>query len=978
MLSSPTTSSTIVWRRADATLERRSIGHTTRWRSDAQHSFHAGSHNNSRCGAAKNQAHSTPQELSMRVQPKVLVQRLSPVCTGMLEAAVGRAAQGRYYEIVPEHLLHGIINQEDGDAAEILKHFGQDRTRLLGRISKTLEGMKTGNAGRPVFAESLFQWIEDAWTLASLLYGVNRMRSGHLLLQFIERSSRYSAEDFPEIEAIDTELLRREFDSIVRNSNELDELATASGSLGAVAAAHAGSPSADSALAQFTVSLTKEAREGRIDPIFGRHREVRQLIDILARRRKNNPIIVGEPGVGKTALVEGLALAIVKGEVPDLLKNTELIALDMGLLNAGASVKGEFEKRLKAVISEVKASPVPTILFIDEAHTIIGAGASKGGNDASNLLKPALARGELRTVAATTWSEFKKYFEKDPALERRFQPVKCDEPSVSETIVMLRGLASKYEATHGVTIRDEAVVAAAELSGRYISGRQLPDKAVDLLDTAAARVKVEQGAKPQAVEELELELAAMERQRAALERDLTEHIEVDQEKYAQLLGDIESVKQQVADMTVRWQAERDAVREYVAACEALRAAEQVEAAADNQEAEGESSEQVVERDPDEPPALTASDRGEPPSEIEALRAKVEELGNELAAIRNGDEPLVHHECDADVVAKVVANWTGIPVGKMKADAIGSVLELEDVLGRRVKGQEPAVEVVAQTVRMAYAGVRDPNTPIGVLLFVGTSGVGKTEMALTLADQLYGGERFMTTINMSEFQEKHTVSRLIGSPPGYVGFGEGGMLTEAVRQRPYSVVLLDECEKADPDVMNLFYQVFDKGVLNDGEGRTVDFKNTIIILTSNLASDIIMRLYERDEPPSKEEVVEAIRPTVSAHFKPALLARMTMVPFRPIGPEIMREIAILKLNKLGKRLLETHEVEASFSDELIDELVRRCTDADTGARNVDHTLRGSLMPALAKTLLEYMADGEIPPKLEIGLAPEGGWRFDFGD
>ncbi|HVH97751.1 MAG TPA: type VI secretion system ATPase TssH [Enhygromyxa sp.] len=883
----------------------------------------------------------------------------------MLEAAVGRAAQGRYYEIVPEHLLHGIINQEDGDAAEILKHFGQDRARLLGRISKTLEGMKTGNAGRPVFAESLFQWIEDAWTLASLIYGVTRLRSGHLLLQFIERSSRYSAEEFPEIEAIDAEVLRREFDSIVRNSNEMTEVPVASGSPGAVPASQAGAPSADSALGQFTVSLTKEAREGRIDPIFGRHREVRQLIDILARRRKNNPIIVGEPGVGKTALVEGLALAIVKGEVPDLLKNTELIALDMGLLNAGASVKGEFEKRLKAVISEVKASPVPTILFIDEAHTIIGAGASKGGNDASNLLKPALARGELRTVAATTWTEFKKYFEKDPALERRFQPVKCDEPSVSDTIVMLRGLAGKYESTHGVTIRDEAVVAAAELSGRYISGRQLPDKAVDLLDTAAARVKVEQGAKPQAVEELELELAAMERQRTALERDIAEHIDVDQEKYAELLGDIESVKQQVEEMTARWVAERDAVREFVAACEALREAEKAEA------------DRLAQRDPNEPPALTASDRGEG-TDIATLRAKVEEQTKKLAEIRGSDDPLVHHECDADVVAKVVANWTGIPVGKMKADTIGSVLELEEVLGRRVKGQEPAVEVVAQTVRMAYAGVRDPNTPIGVLLFVGTSGVGKTEMALTLADQLYGGDRFMTTINMSEFQEKHTVSRLIGSPPGYVGFGEGGMLTEAVRQRPYSVVLLDECEKADPDVMNLFYQVFDKGVLNDGEGRTVDFKNTIIILTSNLASDTIMRLYEREEPPSKEEVVEAIRPTVSAHFKPALLARMTMVPFRPIGSEIMREIAILKLNKLKKRLLETHEVEATFSGELLDELVRRCTDADTGARNVDHTLRSSLMPALAKTLLEYMADGEIPPKLEIGLSPEGGWRFDFSD
>jgi type VI secretion system protein VasG len=788
-------------------------------------------------------------------------------------------------------------------------------------------------------------------------------------LQFAERASRYTADEFPEIDAIDIEVLRRDFATIVRNSNEMDEMPIERGlGGGPVSAAQAGSPSADSALGQFTVSLTKEAREGRIDPIFGRHREIRQIIDILARRRKNNPIIVGEPGVGKTALVEGLALAIVKGEVPDLLKNTELINLDMGLLNAGASVKGEFEKRLKAVISEAMASPTPIIMFIDEAHTIIGAGASKGGTDASNLLKPALARGELRTIAATTWSEYKKYFEKDPARERRFQPVKCDEPSVADTVIMLRGLAAKYEETHAVTIRDEAVVAAAELSSRYISGRQLPDKAVDLLDTAAARVKVEQGAKPQAVEALELELASKDRQRIALERDIAEHIVVDQDDYAELLGDIESIKQQVADLTARWIAERDAVKAFNAACDALRAAEKAEAE------KAATADAAREAHPDEPPPIST-----PGDDVIApLRTAVETATKTLDGIRNGEDPLVHHECDADVVAKVVANWTGIPVGKMKADAIGTVLALEDVLDRRVKGQEPAVQVVAETVRMAYAGVRDPNTPIGVLLFVGTSGVGKTEMALSLADQLYGGDRFMTTINMSEFQEKHTVSRLIGSPPGYVGYGEGGMLTEAVRQRPYSVVLLDECEKADPDVMNLFYQVFDKGVLNDGEGRTIDFKNTIIILTSNLASDTIMRLYAAEEPPSTHDVIEAIRPTVSAHFKPALLARMTMVPFKPIGPKIMRDIAILKLNKLKKRMLETHEVETKFSEELLDELVRRCTDADTGARNVDHTLRASLMPALAKSLLEYMADGEVPPNLEIGISPDGGWRFDFSD
>jgi type VI secretion system protein VasG len=907
----------------------------------------------------------------MRVEPKILVRRLSPVCTGMLEAAVGRAASGQFYEIVPELLLLQIVEQNDGDAAQILQHFGQDRQRLLGRIDRTLQAMKKGNAGRPVFAEALFQWIEDAWTIASLLYGVTALRSGHLLMQFCERSSRYTAEEFPEIEDVDTDVLRRDFDSICRNSNELDELPVATGPGGSAGAAagvgSAGGPSlsapgGDSALGRFTISFTAAARRGEIDPIFGRHREIRQCIDILARRRKNNPIIVGEPGVGKTALVEGLALAIVAGEVPDLLKNVELISLDMGLLQAGASVKGEFEKRVKAVISEVKASPTPIICFIDEAHTMIGAGGGAGGNDASNLLKPALARGELRTIAATTWTEFKKYFEKDPALERRFQPVKVDEPSVDDAIIMLRGIVSTYEKAHGVTIRDEAVVAAVQLSGRYISGRQLPDKAVDLLDTAAARVKIEQGAKPQQVQELELQLESLERQRVALERDTAEHIAVDQNEYAELLEEIASVRQQAADLTVRWEAERDAVKAFNDACVALRTAEQATVAKPEGEAASE--------------AAPASDEPPPIDNTELLRASVEAAIAKIAEIRGENDPLVHHECDADVVAKVVASWTGIPVGKMKSDTIGAVLELEDVLAKRVKGQEPASKVVAETVRMAYAGVRDPRAPIGVLLFVGPSGVGKTEMAMTLADQLYGGDRFMTTINMSEFQEKHTVSRLIGSPPGYVGYGEGGLLTEAVRQRPYSVVLLDECEKADLDVMNLFYQVFDKGMLNDGEGRTIDFKNTVIILTSNLASDTIMRAYEAEETPTKEAVVEAIRPALSSHFKPALLARMTIVPFRPISAEIMRDIALLKLDKLARRLQDTHDLEVVYSTELIDELVRRCTDADTGARNVDHTLRASLMPALARVLLEYMAEGEVPPKLDIGLSPEGDWRFDF--
>ncbi|HSP77051.1 MAG TPA: type VI secretion system ATPase TssH, partial [Myxococcaceae bacterium] len=671
---------------------------------------------------------------------------------------------------------------------------------------------------------------------------------------------------------------------------------------GASASAPAGGAGGE-ALRRFATSFTGRVREGKIDPIFGRHREIRQMVDILSRRRKNNPILVGEPGVGKTALVEGLAWAIVKGEVPDALKNVELLGLDLGLLQAGAGVRGEFENRLKSVISEVKASPTPIILFIDEAHTLIGSGAAAGGSDGANLLKPALARGELRTLAATTWSEYKKYFEKDAALERRFQPVKVDEPSVEEAELMLRGLRPTYEAAHGVTIRDEAVSAAVRLSSRYISGRQLPDKAVDLLDTAAARVKIELSTRPDELVALEQQISALERERDARQRDIADGHPGDAEAVKELEEKLAATRDELASLQGRWETERAAVAALMEARQALHS----------------------------PPEG---------AEPEALRAAVEEASEKLARAR-GEEPLVHAEVDADIVARVVASWTGIPVGKMRSDTLDAVLKLETKLTERVRGQDPALMKVAELIRISQAGIRNPDTPIGVLLFVGPSGVGKTETALALADSLYGGERFMTTLNMSEFQEKHTVSRLIGSPPGYVGYGEGGLLTEAVRQRPYSVVLLDECEKADLEVMNLFYQVFDKGMLTDGEGRAVDFRNTVIILTSNLGSDIIMRAHEGGATPSAEELVAAVRPTLSRHFKPALLARMTIVPYAPVGPEVMRQIVSMKLEKLAGRLRATHGVETTLAPELLDALALRCTEAETGARNVEHILQGSL-------------------------------------
>ncbi|MBL9104824.1 MAG: type VI secretion system ATPase TssH [Myxococcales bacterium] len=879
----------------------------------------------------------------MRVDPKTLVRRLNPATTRMLEGAVGHAAGGQFYEITCEHLLLKVLESADGDAELILGKFGQRRLAVAQRVQRALERMKTGNAGRPVFSESLFQWMEDAWVVASLNFGATQLRSGHLLLQFIDRPSRYSGDSFPELETIAPPELRKQFEEIVASSAEQPAAAPAGGGPAAAGGGGGGAdgPTGEEALKRFTTSFTASAKAGKVDPIFGRHAEIRQLIDILARRRKNNPIIVGEPGVGKSALVEGLAIAIANGDVPDMMKDVDLLGLDLGALNAGASVKGEFEKRLKGVINEIKASPRNIVLFIDEAHTLVGGGGGAGGNDAANLLKPALARGELKTIAATTWSEYKKYFEKDAALERRFQPVKVDEPSEANAVVMMRGLIPVYEKAHGVTIRDEAVVAAVALSHRYVSGRQLPDKSIDLLDTAAANVKIEQRTRPPELVALDEELASGERAAVAQRRDIADGAAVDLEGHNELLARIEDVRVRRDALQIRWENEKEAVERLMAARQAARSP-----------AEG--------------------------ADVAALTAAVTAADEALRAIVGTDSPLIHTEVDPDAVARIVERWTGVPVSKMRSSTIGAVLKLEEELAARVRGQDDAMKVVAETVRMSHAGVRDPNTPIGVLLFVGPSGVGKTETALALADMLYGGERFVTSINMSEFQEKHTVSRLVGSPPGYVGYGEGGVLTEAVRQRPYSVVLLDECEKADLDVMNLFYQVFDKGILNDGEGRAIDFRNTVVILTSNLATAEIMSLYDRDDPPSSGVVVDAIRPILAKHFKPALLGRMTIVPYRPISQPILRDITRLKLGKLARRLQASHRVAVEFAPELVEELARRCTDPGSGARNVDHILRSSLMPEVARALLQRLADDNMTNHLRIELGLAGDWQFIFTD
>ncbi len=667
------------------------------------------------------------------------------------------------------------------------------------------------------------------------------------------------------------------------------------------------------------------------------------MIDILARRRKNNPICVGEAGVGKTAVVEGLALRVVEGDVPDILKGVTILGLDMGLLQAGAGVKGEFENRLKSVINEIKASPKPVILFIDEAHTLIGAGGPSGGSDAANLLKPALARGELRTVAATTWSEYKKYFEKDAALARRFQLVKLDEPSVETATLILRGLKSKYEEAHGVVVRDDAIVAAAELSSRYISGRQLPDKAVDLLDTSAARVKILLTAKPDIIEDKERLVQALEREKKALERDQLNGIEIDENRPKVLEEQINGLNEELDGLKERWQKEQGLAQQLVNMRKELY--------------------EVV------------SQTGSEEKRVE-LKSQIEKVSSELKAVQE-DSPLARIEVDPDIVAKVVSDWTGIPLGKVLRDQAQNIINLEANLQKRIKGQDEALRGISQVIKAAKAGLKDPQQPLGVFLLVGPSGVGKTETGLAVADLLFGGDRFLVTVNMSEFQEAHTVSRLIGSPPGYVGFGEGGVLTEAVRQRPYSVVLIDEVEKAHIDVMNLFYQVFDKGMLSDGEGRVIDFKNTVLFLTSNLASDVITQLCAGQERPSFETVTGAIRPMLSQHFKPALLARMTIVPFNTLDPKFIREIVILKLDRLAQRMAESHKVKLIYSPEVVDQISKRCTEVETGARNIDHIMNGTILPQMSREILERLSEGAMPSEVRLSMAEGGSFKISFG-
>ena len=909
----------------------------------------------------------------VEVDLKRLVGRLNRFCTRALEAAAGNCVSRTNYEVTVEHLLQAMMDDPNTDIQQILQSFDIDPGRVNKAITADLDGLKTGNSGRPVFSPLLTTWFQNAWLVASIDHGLAEVRSGNLFEALLGNPARLASGDYVDLfDEINLSELRKNFDNIIVNSREQAAFA-AEGS-----APSGGTPGAESsrdgtALQRFCQNFTERARNGELDPVFGRDREIRQMVDILARRRKNNPICVGEPGVGKSAVVEGLAMRIVEGDVPEVLQNCGIIGLDVGLLQAGASVKGEFEKRLKAVIDEIKASPKPLILFIDEAHTLIGAGGAAGTGDAGQLLKPALARGELRTVAATTWSEYKKYFEKDAALARRFQLVKLDEPGPELAATMLRGLRANYEKAHKVVIRDEALVAAAELGSRYIAGRQQPDKGIDLVDTAAARVKVAFVSKPAELQDLERSIETDERTLNALKRDSETGGKSDAEQMKELEDRIAATQKEVEAFKERWTTERNQAHKVVAIRTKLNdlaagddEQEPETEAKDEEPAEGEKAE---EKKDDTPRFDLPSDEGELKKLFETELTNLREM--QVA------EPLVPVEVTSEVVAKVVGDWTGIPVGNMVKDQAAQLLHMEEELTKRVKGQDHVMKAIATTIRSSKAGLGNPDAPIGVSLFVGPSGVGKTETALAVANLLFGGERFMTTINMSEYQEKHTVSRLIGSPPGYVGYGEGGQLTEAVRQRPYSVVLLDEVEKADLEVMNLFYQVFDKGILNDGEGREIDFRNTVIFLTSNLATDIITEACSDGDRPDMDELVSLIRPQLSAHFKPALLARMNILPFYTIDQDAMRMITGLKLNKITRQMKDTHNMELGFDDKVIETIAARCTEVETGARNIDHIIRGTLLPQMSTNLLQKMSEDDLPEKLTVGIGESGDFTFEFG-
>jgi len=873
-----------------------------------------------------------------------LLRRLNPYCAQALAAAATLCQTRAHAEITVEHWLLKLLEQGEGDITVIARRYEWDMDGLWQGLLDHLERLPHTIQGKPQLSDKLQQLIKHAWLDASLQENTDAVRSAHLLAALIGKPNLLATDAVWPLLSISTTQLSRLLPLLDAQSEERPELQTGlqhpqqPSSSNTESAANEPSTSGVSpmqeahlaVLNKFTLDVTEKARSGSIDPVFGRDMEIRQMVDILSRRRKNNPILVGEPGVGKTALVEGLALRIAEGNVPDSLKTVSVRTLDLGLLQAGAGVKGEFEQRLKNVIEAVQQSPEPVLLFIDEAHTIIGAGNQAGGADAANLLKPALARGELRTIAATTWSEYKQYFERDAALERRFQMVKVDEPDDEMACLMLRGLKERYATHHGVHIQDAAVKAAVTLSRRYITGRQLPDKGVDLLDTASARVRMSLDTVPEQLTQMNAQLAALEMEKQAIEQDLVFSSGADIERLSAIDQlSVELQRQQTA-LDAQYQQERELTQQLLEV------------------------RQDISRQ----------------SERAAIQQQLSEL--------QGSHPLLSLDVDVRTVANVIADWTGVPLGSLLKDEQTSLLQLEHQLGERVIGQQAALGALAQRLRAAKTGLTSENGPLGVFLLVGPSGVGKTESALALADDLFGGEKSLITINMSEYQEAHTVSQLKGSPPGYVGYGQGGILTEAVRKRPYSVVLLDEVEKAHRDVLNLFYQVFDRGFMRDGEGREIDFRNTVILMTANLGSDELMALLEQQPEASDSMLHELLRPILRDHFQPALLARFQTLIYRPLDAVALRRIVAIKLGQVAKRLQRHYGLTCHIEESLMDTLVAACLLPDTGARNIDSLLNQQILPVLSQQLLQRLAQQRKPDSLTLGFNDEEGITLDFGD
>ncbi|MFM0277679.1 type VI secretion system ATPase TssH [Paraburkholderia sediminicola] len=873
-----------------------------------------------------------------------------------------------YIELV--HWFHQILQLQDSDLHRIVKHYGLEPSALARDLTEALDRLPRGASSVTDISSQVEEAVERGWVFGSLLFGEAQVRTGHLVVGLLKtpslRNSLYGISR--QFERVKLDSLVDDFDSLLHDSPE----ATLSASDGSQLAASHDDSGADGgmgsavpaaamgkqeALRRFTTDLTEQARNGKLDPIVGRDEEIRQVVDILMRRRQNNPILTGEAGVGKTAVVEGFAQRIVAGDVPPSLRDVQLRTLDVGLLQAGASMKGEFENRLRQVIEEVQASEKPIILFIDEAHTLVGAGGAAGTGDAANLLKPALARGTLRTVAATTWSEYKKHIEKDPALTRRFQVVQVPEPDETKALLMMRGITSTMERHHKVQVLDEALEAAVRLSHRYIPARQLPDKAVSLLDTACARVAVSQHATPASVDDARKRIAALDTELAIIGRETAVGVDT-QDRHAAAADKLAAEQARLATLETRWEAEKGLVTRILALRAQLRGETgKVEGAAH---------------------AENASSAGDPASDAAARDVQLAELRDLQAQLaqHQGEDPLILPTVDQQAVASVVQDWTGIPVGRMVRNEIENVLKLAENLNRRIIGQAHATEMIARRIQTSRAGLDNPGKPIGVFMLAGTSGVGKTETALALAEVLYGGEQNVITINMSEYQEAHTVSSLKGAPPGYVGYGEGGVLTEAVRRRPYSVVLLDEVEKAHPDVHEIFFQVFDKGWMEDGEGRVIDFKNTLILLTTNAGTDLITSLCKDPElMPEPDAIAKALRGPLLKVFPPALLGRVVVIPYYPLSDEMLGAIIRLQLGRIDKRMRASHKVPFTYDDEVVKLIGSRCTELESGGRMIDAILTNTLLPRISTEFLTRMMNGSTVTKVQIG-ARDGEFVYTF--